>query len=363
MLNSTNDFSGIFIPSEIAVDQSLSWNEKAVYSIFHYFTFRGELHCCKLTNESIAQRLGIGCVRTLRRIKSDLSHKGLISIRGITVTALKEYSTKTILSPTNKDTLDLSEGTEMVSKEDTSDLIEEDTIDPHNKKDNKTKEELFRGESESILMESTDQPDSLSDSQVAPLPQSPFEDIGDNSVVYMPCNAKYTNRKDFWEAWHSFKDGNNTKDNLQDLLENARSLGIQSDLAVEYGRTKGNVNTPKTTGNTPWVRLADNIEYNLVVSPNFDISKEYRPVHQEVFGKEQAIQYAQNASELLRVSEVRSPQYTATYLKAYLLEFRTLIASLWPDSDNIKRDQIAIRVWNRCVSDKYQIDTLCGVRP
>ena len=99
---SKENLTGIYIPSELAANTTLSWNEKAVYSIYHYFTYYGQSHCCRLTNDTICERLGIK-ERSLQRIKNDLTNNGYITVNGITVKALKEFAGVTLLTPIAND--------------------------------------------------------------------------------------------------------------------------------------------------------------------------------------------------------------------------------------------------------------------
>ena len=95
---SKENLTGIYIPSELAANTTLNWTEKAVYSIYHYFTYYGQSHCCRLTNDIICERLGIK-ERSLQRIKKDLTNNGYITVNGITVKALKEFAGVTLLTP------------------------------------------------------------------------------------------------------------------------------------------------------------------------------------------------------------------------------------------------------------------------
>lgn len=371
MTNNTKVSNGIFIPSEIATDQSLNWNEKAVYSFYHNYTFYGKLQCSKLTNESVAQLLGIGGVRTLRRIKSELSQKGLISICGNKVTALKKYAAKTAMTLTgDEDNPDQTERTTVVSKEDINIPSAEDKNDLHNKKVNKKiKDTLREGEDTNCVeifsryLESESGNSTPTNPPIAPLHNSNIEDYTDNSVVNPTRSPKYTNRKTFWEAWHSFKDGCNTDDTLQELITNARFLGIKDDLASEYEQKKEATNTSKSTDNIPWVRMMDDTDYDLTLPPSFKIPYEWKPQYKDIPDKAQIIIYIQNASELLRNSEIICPQYTLTYFKAYLLELRTIVAYWFPNEDKNKREFLALWNWNKWVGKKYKIKVLCGVAP
>ena len=78
----------INIPKWVAESTNLSWNEKALYSVYYFFTFKGKNHVCTLTNEKLSQRLGM-CHGTLRGVKRNLIDKGYIKTNGgISVTAL-----------------------------------------------------------------------------------------------------------------------------------------------------------------------------------------------------------------------------------------------------------------------------------
>ncbi len=371
MTNKTKESNGIFIPSEIATDQSLNWNQKAVYSFYHNYTFYGKLQCSKLTNENVAQLLGIGSVRTLRRIKSELSQKGLISIRGNMVTALKKYAARTAMTSTNnEDNSVQTERTKVVSEEDINIPSIEDKIDLHNKKVNeKIKDTLKEGEDTDYVeifsryLESESGNSTPTNPPIAPLLNSNIEDYTDNSVVNPPHTPKYTNRKSFWDAWHAFKDGRNTDDTLQELITNARYLGIKDDLASEYEQKKETAKIPKSTDDIPWVRMMDDTVHYLTLPPSFKIPYEWKPQYDFIPDKDQIIIYVQNASQLLHNSEIECPQYTLTYFMAYLLEFRTLVAYWYPNDDIKRRELRALLIWNRNATKKYKIKSLCGVAP
>ena len=76
------------IPVWVAESTKLTWNEKALYSVYQYFTFIAKNHVCKLTNETLSHRLGM-CLGTLRDTKRRLVKNGYIKTNGgISVTAL-----------------------------------------------------------------------------------------------------------------------------------------------------------------------------------------------------------------------------------------------------------------------------------
>ena len=78
----------INIPTWLAESTELNWNDKALYSVYYYFTFIGDKHVCKLTNKTIGERLGMAD-STLRGAKRRLKDKGYIKTNGgISVTAL-----------------------------------------------------------------------------------------------------------------------------------------------------------------------------------------------------------------------------------------------------------------------------------
>lgn len=75
------------IPLWLAEKPDLSWNEKALYSIYFYFTFYADYRCCTLTNEQIGIRLGLE-KKTVQRVKKKLLDAGYIKVSGIRVVAL-----------------------------------------------------------------------------------------------------------------------------------------------------------------------------------------------------------------------------------------------------------------------------------
>ncbi len=79
--------SAINIPTWLAEKSELTWNEKALYSVYHYFTFYANYHCCLLTNAEIGLRLGLK-ERTIQREKQKLRDAGYIKVSGIRVSAL-----------------------------------------------------------------------------------------------------------------------------------------------------------------------------------------------------------------------------------------------------------------------------------
>ena len=88
----------INIPVWVAESTKLTWNEKALYSVYHYFTFIAQNHVCKLTNETLSHRLGM-CLGTLRDTKRRLVKNGYIKTNGgISVTALVQ-SGETAVAP------------------------------------------------------------------------------------------------------------------------------------------------------------------------------------------------------------------------------------------------------------------------
>ncbi len=79
--------STINIPTWLAENPELSWNAKALYSIYYYFTFFADFHCCLLTNDEVGFRLGLK-ERTIQREKQKLRDAGYIKFSGIRVYAL-----------------------------------------------------------------------------------------------------------------------------------------------------------------------------------------------------------------------------------------------------------------------------------
>ena len=112
------EIKGIFIPNELAAETTLSWNAKAVYSIYHYFTFYGD-GSCHITNEDIAARVGLK-LTTMRDAKRQLKNAGWISTNGgIKVVALHRV--------TKSDTI--TEGDEIRHHNDNTDRVtKSDTI-------------------------------------------------------------------------------------------------------------------------------------------------------------------------------------------------------------------------------------------
>lgn len=77
----------INIPTWLAENPELSWNAKALYSVYYFFTFYANYHCCLLTNDEVGIRLGLK-ERTIQREKQKLRDAGYIKFSGIRVYAL-----------------------------------------------------------------------------------------------------------------------------------------------------------------------------------------------------------------------------------------------------------------------------------
>lgn len=73
--------TGIWIPDEILQDKNLDLSAKAVLAVYKYYTIEGELHCCVLTNEQIADKIGIS-IPTVQRAKRLLKKLKLIKSDG-----------------------------------------------------------------------------------------------------------------------------------------------------------------------------------------------------------------------------------------------------------------------------------------
>ena len=76
-----NKEKGIWIPDEILQDTRLDLSVKAVLAVYKYYTIEGELHCCVLTNEQIADKIGIS-IPTVQRAKRLLKELNLIKSDG-----------------------------------------------------------------------------------------------------------------------------------------------------------------------------------------------------------------------------------------------------------------------------------------
>lgn len=135
----------INIPTWLAESTGLNWNDKALYSVYYYFTFIGDKHVCKLTNKTIGERLGMAD-STLRGAKRRLKDKGYIKTNGgISVTALVKSNYVEIQqgdTPTpSKEGVGIQQGgcrnpTGRVSKSNSLDV----EIQHHNKENKENKE-------------------------------------------------------------------------------------------------------------------------------------------------------------------------------------------------------------------------------
>jgi hypothetical protein len=76
-----NNEKGIWIPDEILQDTRLDLSVKAVLAVYKYYTIEGELHCCVMTNEQIADKIGIS-IPTVQRAKRLLKKLKLIKSDG-----------------------------------------------------------------------------------------------------------------------------------------------------------------------------------------------------------------------------------------------------------------------------------------
>lgn len=82
---------GYFVPMALAANMDLSWNDKAVYALYHYFTFYGNRRICSLPIKEISKRLGVS-ERTVKYSRSKLKECGFISSDGgIKTKALVKY--------------------------------------------------------------------------------------------------------------------------------------------------------------------------------------------------------------------------------------------------------------------------------
>lgn len=89
--NKANENHGIYIPIALAANNDLSWNEKAVYAVYHYFTFHGDLQLCTITKTALSKKLSLP-LGTIKDICRRLKSKGYISTDGgIKTKALKNF--------------------------------------------------------------------------------------------------------------------------------------------------------------------------------------------------------------------------------------------------------------------------------
>lgn len=83
--------TGYYIPIALAANKSISWNEKAVYAVYHYFTFNGRAKVCTVSAKGMSERLGIP-ESTMKSIRRSLIKRGYISTNGgIKTTALVRF--------------------------------------------------------------------------------------------------------------------------------------------------------------------------------------------------------------------------------------------------------------------------------
>lgn len=90
MAHNEDTIKGLWLPLEVIKDEVLNtWTKKVVYSIYLYYTKEGNYKACTLTNDYIANLVGIG-ERGLQKVKKELIEDGYINTNGgIKVTACK----------------------------------------------------------------------------------------------------------------------------------------------------------------------------------------------------------------------------------------------------------------------------------
>jgi len=73
-------------PTWLAERPELGWNEKILYSVYHYFTFYGKRKSCTYTNKELGEQLGLS-EKQIQYAKQKLKAFGYIEFSGIKVVA------------------------------------------------------------------------------------------------------------------------------------------------------------------------------------------------------------------------------------------------------------------------------------
>ena len=173
------EINGMYIPKELAANNALTWTEKAIYSIYYYYTFFGD-GSCHITNENIAARLGIK-LSTMRDAKRQLKNDGWIETNGgIKVTALRRV--------TKSDTITGGvEGDEIRQAKVTKSDRQGDEIRHHNKENKElnkdyllTSDSHFTREETGKVSKLTEVPEWMDEVE----PMEPFEQYSDMGDGY-----------------------------------------------------------------------------------------------------------------------------------------------------------------------------------
>ena len=318
--------NGLYIPETLAADQTLNWNQKVVYSVYHYYTYYGQSHCCRLTNDTICKHLGLK-ERTLQRVKQELTNNGYITVNGITVKALKEFAGVTEMTPIANneqrgDTFDThSEQIVGVTKM----VLRGDTFDTHNK-ENKNKY--------------------IKESKEVGIPISE-----DNNKLKTLTDMKTLS--EFWKSWRKYKEVFNTL-----TIEDRKKY-----YEVYYGKLSNYYNGPtledkqtelkeefeklcsRTEDDFDIVRFTNGEVYRIKQDTNFRPIAEYSIDIPNMYGREVAAsQVIQENLKNIKLSKYKD--YFGSYVGYYIYKLLDYVFELRPDMDSEYYTKWIIRKFN-----------------
>ena len=366
--------NGLYIPEALAADQSLNWNQKVVYGVYHYYTYYGQSHCCRLTNDTICKHLGLK-ERTLQRVKQELTNNGYITVNGITVKALKEFAGVTEMTPIANneqkgDTFDthseqIAGVTEMTpianneQKGDTFDthseqiagvtnmvegvtkmVVRGDTFDTHNK-ENKNK---YIKESKEVGIPISEDNDKL-------------KTLTDMKTV-----------KEFWTSWRKYKEAFSTltnedrnkyydvyKSKLTNYYNGPLLEDKQAELKEEFDKLCN-----QTEEDFDIVRFTNGEVYRIKQDTNFKPLVEYSIDIPNMLGREvAAVQVVQDNLKNIKLSKYKD--YFEAYVGYYIYQLLYYVCSLRPGKDEEYYTKWVIAKFNQCCYG-YKIESINSVK-
>lgn len=340
--------NGLYIPEALAADQSLNWNQKVVYGVYHYYTYYGQSHCCRLTNDTICKHLGLK-ERTLQRVKQELTNNGYITVNGITVKALKEFAGVTEMTPIANneqkgDTFDIHSeqiaGVTNMVEEVTKMVVRGDTFDTHNK-ENKNK---YIKESKEVGIHITE----------------------DNNKLKTLTDMKTV--KEFWISWRKYKevfstltneDRNKYYDVYKSKLANYYNGPLledkQAELKEEFDKLCN-----QTEEDFDIVRFTNGEVYRIKQDTNFKPLVEYSIDIPNMLGREvAAVQVVQDNLKNIKLSKYKD--YFEAYVGYYIYQLLYYVCSLRPGKDEEYYTKWVIAKFNQCCYG-YKIESINSVK-
>ena len=363
-----NNRNGLCIPYDLAADQSLSWAEKALYSIYHYFTFYGAMHCCRYTNEAIAERVGFK-KRWLQVIKKSLTDKGLIKVSGIAVTALKRFEGMQDYAPISDNTEGVhdcaSRGAEVcthnknkkdieISSVGVYTLSEGTNIAPENDFDmfDFLADATDTGEADTYTNDETEQ-------YAYQMAQETINTTPTETTA-TPTPTPKPNKKRYWESWKAFKVAMPTlpKDKAKEHFDTYYTkLGVlytgdelakhRQGITEDYERimNKANNNNSNYTNGSKF-QLPDDMRIDIMPLRAMGYTN-----------REILATYSQMAGENIRLADElpNRKNYVPQYVRYYFNEMRQIIASMISDGyTDADLTDIAKSYWVDSVLERYQ---------